>query len=75
MNIKSDAPVNPDAALAGERDRLPKPTLAYPFEHPPEPGTALLIGLGLAGLAAEQSGVSRGFAGGAASSGGASAGR
>jgi glyoxylase-like metal-dependent hydrolase (beta-lactamase superfamily II) len=37
------APANPDAALASERDRLPRPTLVYPFEAPPEPGTALEV--------------------------------
>ena len=43
----SAAPANPDAALAGERDRLPKPTLVYPFEHPPEAGTALEVAPGV----------------------------
>ena len=41
------APANPDAALAGERDRLPKPTLEYPFAQPPEPGTALQVAPGV----------------------------
>jgi glyoxylase-like metal-dependent hydrolase (beta-lactamase superfamily II) len=29
------------------RDRLEKPTLEYPFEHPPEPGTALEVAPGV----------------------------
>ena len=41
--MSAAAPANPDAALAGERDRLPKPTLIYPFEAPPEPGTVSMV--------------------------------
>ena len=33
--------------IAAERDRLPKPTLQYPFEQPPEPGTALEVAPGV----------------------------
>ena len=33
--------------IAAERDRLPKPTLQYPFEHPPEPGAALEVAPGV----------------------------
>ncbi len=43
MTAKVLPPANPDAALASERDRLPRPTLIYPFEAPPEPGTALEV--------------------------------
>ena len=38
---------NPDAGLAVERDRLPKPTLVYPFAAPPEAGTALEVAPGV----------------------------
>ena len=47
MTRAAASPANPDAALAGERDRLPKPTLIYPFEHPPEPGAALEVAPGV----------------------------
>ena len=47
MTKTTDAPPNPDAALAGERDRLPKPTLVYPFEQRPEAGTALEVAPGV----------------------------
>ena len=45
--MSSTAPANPDAALAGERDRLPKPTLVYPFATPPEAGAALEVAPGV----------------------------
>jgi glyoxylase-like metal-dependent hydrolase (beta-lactamase superfamily II) len=42
------APVaNPDAGLAVARDRLPKPTLVYPFAAPPEAGTVLQVAPGV----------------------------
>jgi glyoxylase-like metal-dependent hydrolase (beta-lactamase superfamily II) len=47
MSRPAAAPANPDAALSGERDRLPKPTLEYPFAQPPEPGTALQLAPGV----------------------------
>ncbi|HRH86130.1 MAG TPA: MBL fold metallo-hydrolase [Rubrivivax sp.] len=47
MSAKAAAPANPDAALADERDRLPKPTLVYPFEQRPEAGTALEVAPGV----------------------------
>ena len=47
MSTGAAPAVNPDAGLAVERDRLPKPTLVYPFAAPPQAGTALEVAPGV----------------------------